>query len=73
MRKPSSEIGEFVRSERRALGWTQEHVALYAGVSRNFVGDLEAGKPTLQVDSVDLVLGLFGKRLGLVDAARVRR
>lgn len=72
MRKSSSEIGEFVRSERRALGWTQEQVALYAGVSRNFVGDLEAGKPTLQVDSVDLVLGLFGKRLGLVDAARVR-
>lgn len=68
MRKPASDIGEFIRAERRALGWTQRQVALYAGVSHNFVGSLEAGKDSLQMDSVNRVLALFGKRLGLVDA-----
>jgi len=29
--------------------------------------DVERGKPTLQMDAVNRVLGLFGKRLGLVD------
>lgn len=62
-----TDVGDFIRAERRALGWTQEEVALYAGVSAKFVADVEHGKPTLQLDSVDRVLGLFGKRLGLVD------
>lgn len=70
MREPASDIGAFVRSERRALGWSQQQAALYAGVSRNFLGDLEAGKGTLQMDSVNQVLALFGKRLGLVDLER---
>jgi len=62
-----TDIGDFVRSERRALGWTQEQVATYAGVSAKFIVDVERGKPTLQMDAVNRVLGLFGKRLGLVD------
>jgi y4mF family transcriptional regulator len=61
-----TEIGPFVRSERAALGWTQADVALYASVSRKFVVDLEAGKPSLQMDAVNKVLALFGKRLGLL-------
>ena len=65
-----TDIGDFVRSERRALGWTQAQVAMYAGVSARFVGDVEHGKPTLQLDAVNRVLGLFGKRLGLVDEQR---
>lgn len=71
MRTTNTAIGEFVRSERGTLGWTQEQVAMYAGVSARFVGQLEGGKPSLQMDSVDRVLLLFGKRLGLVDAERV--
>ena len=35
-----TDIGNFVRSERRALGWTQEKVALYAGVSAKFIVDV---------------------------------
>lgn len=62
-----TDIGDFVRSERRALGWTQEQVAMYAGVSAKFIVDVERGKPTLQMDAVNRVLALFGKRLGLGD------
>lgn len=73
MRTTTTAIGDFVRSERRALGWTQEQLALYAGVSARFVGQLEGGKRSLQMDSVERVLLLFGKRLGLVDADQVGR
>jgi y4mF family transcriptional regulator len=62
-----TDIGDFVRSERRTLGWTQEQVAMYAGVSAKFIVEVEHGKPTLQMDSVNRVLALFGKHLGLVD------
>lgn len=62
-----TDIGDFVRSERRTLGWTQEQVAMYAGVSAKFIVAVEHGKPTLQMDSVNRVLALFGKHLGLVD------
>lgn len=64
-----TDIGDFVRSERHALGWTQEQVAMYAGVSAKFIVDVERGKPTLQMDAVNRVLVLFGKCLGLVDIA----
>lgn len=62
-----TDIGDFVRSERRTLGWTQRQVALYAGVSAKFIVDLERGKPSLRADAVNKVLALFGKRLGLAD------
>lgn len=73
MRKAHTDIGDFVRAERHALRWTQDQVALYAGVSAKLVGDVEAGKPSLQMDSVNRVLALFGKRLGLVDTGEATR
>lgn len=67
MKSEQTDIGTFIRAERRALGWTQEQTAVYAGVSAKLVADIEHGKPSLQMDSVNRVLGLFGKRLGAVD------
>lgn len=67
MRPAQTDLGGFVRDERHVLGWTQFDVAMYAGVSSKFVSDLEAGKRTLRMDTVNKVLGLFGKRLGLAD------
>lgn len=63
-------LADFVRDRRRAHGMNQADLALLAGVGRRFVSELEAGKPTLQLAKVDRVLAVFGKRLGLVDAAR---
>jgi transcriptional regulator with XRE-family HTH domain len=67
VKRGRTDIGTFILTERRTLGWTQEQTALYAGVSAKLVADIEHGKPSLQMDAVNRVLGLFGKRLGPVD------
>ncbi len=63
-------LGDFVRRRRQANGLTQAQLALMANVGRRFVSDLENGKPSLVLDKVDLVLKVFGKRLGLVERER---
>lgn len=64
------ELGAFVRARRRANRLSQRELAELAGVGPRFVSELERGKPTLRLATVDAVLAVFGKRLGLVDAPR---
>src|SRR5947207_15417118 len=66
----AASVAEFVRRRRKANRLTQAQLALLAGVGRRFVSDLENGKGSLLLDKVDLVLKVFGKRLGLVDRER---
>lgn len=63
-------IGEFVRERRKASGISQQELAELAGVGRRFVSELEMDKPTVRIDSVEKVLAVFGKTLGIVDAAK---
>lgn len=42
------EAGPLVRELREEQGWTQVELARRAGVSRSFLVDLEAGKPTVE-------------------------
>jgi y4mF family transcriptional regulator len=53
----------FIRFQRKKLGITQEELAAKAGVGIRFIRELEQGKPTLQLDKVEQVLGLFGFQL----------
>ncbi len=62
--------GQFVRARRKANGLTQQELAELAGVGTRFVGELERSKPTLRINSVNAVLAVFGKELGVVDKAR---
>ena len=64
------EIGEFVRARRKASKLTQRQLGELAGVGMRFVSDLERGKSTVQVDTVNKVLAVFGKTLGIVDAPK---
>ena len=64
------EIGEFVRSRRKAVGLSQQELGELAGVGTRFVSELERGKPTVRLDAVGKVLVVFGKRLGIVEAPR---
>ena len=57
----------FLKEKRKAVGLTQEDLALKAGVGLRFVRDLEQGKKTLRLDKVNQVLILFGKQVGVVD------
>ncbi len=64
------DIGQFVRQRRKAALFTQQELADLVGVGRRVVSELESGKPTLRVDSVNKVVAVFGKTLGLVDLTR---
>ena len=55
-----------VKAERKRLGLTQENLALRAGVGLRFIRDLEQGKPSIQLDSLNQVLYMFGYCAGPV-------
>ena len=63
-------IGAFVRRRRKANRMTQQELAELAGVGVRFLKELERDKPTAQMASVNAVLKLFGKELGVVDRLR---
>jgi y4mF family transcriptional regulator len=63
-------LGDFVREKRKVTRLTQVELAEKAGVGLRFVRDLEQGKRTLRMDTVNKVLALFGKCLGPVDMPR---
>ena len=62
-------LAAVVFARREALGLRQEELAELAGCSPRFVHDLEAGKPTVQLDKVLAVLAALGLGLGVVDGA----
>jgi y4mF family transcriptional regulator len=43
------DLGLYVRTRRRELGYTQVALAAQAGVSRRWLSDLEAGKATAEI------------------------
>ena len=60
-----SELGAAVLAARTRLGLTQAQLALAAGVGVRFVLELEAGKPTVRLDSVLKVLHALGGTLAV--------
>ena len=63
-------ISEFIKSQRKASSLTQKELALKAGVGLRFMRDVEQGKTSFRTDTLNKVLRLFGKVLGLVDMKR---
>lgn len=63
-------LNEYVKSKRKALGFSREEFALKAGVGLRFLRELEQGKETLKMDKVNQVLKLFGVQLGVVPMDR---
>lgn len=55
-----SVIGNYVKTERRKLGLTQEEFAMRTGLGLRFVRDLEQGKETVRMDKVNQALRMFG-------------
>lgn len=48
----SKTIGEEIRSKRKEVGLTQLMVATQAGLSRNYISDIESGRYTPSVDTL---------------------
>ena len=59
-------LADFVRQQRKNYKLTQRDLADRSGVGIRFIRELECGKPTLRMDKVNMVLDLFGARLGVV-------
>jgi y4mF family transcriptional regulator len=59
----ANDIGNYARDRRRDLRLTQAALASQAGVSRRWLADLEAGKPTIEVGLVLRVLRALGLEL----------
>ena len=55
-----NKIAEFVKTERKKAGLTQEEFALRSGLGLRFVRELEQGKETVRLDTVNQALGMFG-------------
>ena len=66
----AQEIGQFVRSRRKASKLSQRELGELAGVGTRFVSELERDKPTVRLNSVNKVLAVFGKTLGIVEAPK---
>ena len=59
------DLGAAVRTARKSLQLTQPELALSAQVGVRFIVDLEAGKPTVRLESVMRVLEALGATLQL--------
>jgi HTH-type transcriptional regulator/antitoxin HipB len=58
--RTSQALGAVVRGHRRALKMTQASLARTAGVSRAWITEFEAGKPTVELGRVLAVLDALG-------------
>lgn len=58
-----TQVGDIVRRSRRRCGLTQADLALDAGTGRRFVSDVEAGKPTVEFESLMKLCKSLGVRL----------
>jgi len=56
-------LDEFVKSRRKAFNMTQKEFAERAGVALTVIRKIEQGKTNLNMDSVNLVLRMFGHKL----------
>ena len=58
-----SQIGQVIRTARKAMGLRQSELAGVANVGLRFIIDLEAGKPTAQLGKTLAVLDALGCKL----------
>ena len=51
-----STIGNYIKTERKKAGLTQEEFAMRAGLGLRFIRELEQGKETVRLDKVNQAL-----------------
>ena len=66
------DIAAAVKGRRHDLGLSQDRLARQAGVSRKWISEFEAGKPTAELQLVLRVLDALGFQLRLDPADRTR-
>jgi y4mF family transcriptional regulator len=61
----SKELAALLRERRKRLGWSQQQVATKVGVGRDWIVQLEKGKPTVELALVLRALRSLGLKLEL--------
>lgn len=61
--KNKNNLSAFVKYHREQLELTQKQLAKKAGVGLRFIRELEQGKETLRLDTINQVLSLFGHEM----------
>lgn len=61
--RTAGDLGAFLRHLRLAKGWTQAELAAELGVTRQYVVELETGKPNLYNERLFQTLRLLGGSL----------
>lgn len=59
-------LSEFVKTRRKEVNLTQEEFAERTGVALTVVRKIEQGKTNMNMDKVNLILGMFGHTLSAV-------
>lgn len=54
-----NKIAEFIKTNRKAAGLTQEEFAIRSGLGLRFIRELEQGKETVRLDKVNVALSMF--------------
>ena len=54
-----NKIAEFIKTNRKAAGLTQEEFAVRSGLGLRFIRELEQGKETVRRDKVNVALSMF--------------
>lgn len=58
--KTPADLGQVIRQRRKVLGWDQARLAYETGVSRQWVIDIEKGKPRAELQLVLRVMNVLG-------------
>jgi len=66
-------FGEVVRLYRKKQGATQVQLAAIANTGVRFIGDLENGKPTVQLDKALRVAKILGIKIEIPDDHRIKK
>lgn len=61
--KTPADLGNVIRQRRKALGWDQARLAQETGVSRQWIIDIEKGKPRAELQLVLRALNVLGIEL----------
>ena len=70
MFKSARDFGQAIRQKRKALGWTQTELAERSGTGERFIVELEAGKPTCQLEKALIAARTMGMDIGDLKAVR---
>jgi len=64
--KSAKDFGLIIRRRRKELGYTQEYLSEYTGLSASFISNLENGKETAELGKALFVCNILGIDLEMI-------